>query len=854
MALSKPKLPVGGLSVGPNDLDAPPGDFLVAENVVHRRAGILEPLPGENYFSETLGWQYSRVFSDWEPTYALKLRKQTADEFAQLMDPSDSSNTTVYASKFLPGETQCVYADGRHILSGAEHVVVVDNLSSDTCSAPRRAGLPQLNILTFASLTDTTGTALQPTIAANKFCAYVAIVRRKLQNDRFLQSAPTSAIYPASHLVPINPVIAVYFDQTLGLLQEGDEIRLYRTAQEDSVAAINGTFYLAATHTLDNSDLSTGIVSVQDNTLETNLGEELYTNPGREGSLKANIVPPRSSGVETYRNTTFYINKRAQPNVSATVVGQFGTLPLVVGDVSRQQRQNGIGVRTFYGDFTLGSKFVTNVAANYRVGLAVGQMVSAAALPNDMQIVAITGAGPYTLELTGNASVTSVFLQSTATDTLTVTATKGGTTSTSQVVIVSNLFELQAELLTLADGSSVRMPGFVANIAGMADMSGSVQDQQVLLNVSVTEPDYWDSFTLSFTNPNNWVYGRTSGDYRLIDSVQETRRNVVWYSKTNLPEDVSPVQFILVGAGTVHRLLNTQSSMLAFCSDGLFRIEGQGDTWSVTPVDSAVRLVHPDCAAATGAVGYAWLESGFSAVNETGVQNIGRDAIGPQLEAHVKALYAASGGPRDLWGPSLVIDRHSRECWLNIVTMVTGAAAAKRATYIFNTDTGKFTTAGYTYTALSYSPKDLTLLRARNGTSGDGIYLPAPGLPEDYLPATVVYLPVVDNAGEVKQWVDVNYFFDAVPETATGLYTVEALFGGELTSSTNMFELNASQAPGVLFALHALVPRRSARDVELTFGFRTSIVSDSAHPSGGYYFQFKGASVRVRRAGQIIKR
>jgi len=47
MALSKPKIPVGGLAQGPNDLDKPAGDFLVAENVVHRRTNILEPMLGE---------------------------------------------------------------------------------------------------------------------------------------------------------------------------------------------------------------------------------------------------------------------------------------------------------------------------------------------------------------------------------------------------------------------------------------------------------------------------------------------------------------------------------------------------------------------------------------------------------------------------------------------------------------------------------------------------------------------------------------------------------------------------------------------------------------------------------------
>lgn len=861
MSLSKPKLTVGGLMIGPNDLDNDPGNFLVADNCVHRRAGILEPLPGENFYMESTGWQYSRVFSDWEPNTILKLRKQTADSFAKLMDPSDIFNTTAYDAQFQPGETQCVFTDGRHILSGADRTVVVDS-DNGVPSAPRPAGLPSV-LLTISSITDVTGTGLVPSVLAHKYVMYQAIVRRKLPGGRYIQSAPSTPVWPFGHLFDVNVVLTFAFDPALNYFQAGDEVLVYRTAAADSVAEVNGSFYFAAQTTIDATILAGGGGYVQDNTLEINLGEELYTNPGQQGALKANLVLPVCSGVETYANTTFYINKQAQPlmTLSGPLIFGGGIPPnAAVGDVYKRRRTYSAGQRTFAANTTASSTTITVPHDLYIPGMAVGQKVEGAGIPADTYIVSINPISPASSVVLSNAATaTASNVTLTCCDVMIVKASKNGVVTTSLPFKLSSVFDAAQNIINLQDAGLTRMYGF-SLLASSADQTGNIDSDNVnvSLSVQVLVPGYWDSFQVLVTNPIAWTQGTTdvSGTYRQIDSVQETRRNVVWYGKTNLPEDVSPVQFITIGNGTVYRLLNVQSVMLAFCSDGLYKVFGQGDTWSTLPVDLSARLIHPDCAVASGQLGFAWLEQGLCAVSENGAEDVGKDAIGPTLKNYAFSLAALSGGPRGIWGPSLVLDRYNNEVWLNIVYMAAGQPTQKYETFIFNTQTGKFTTAANTYTALSYYPSFLTLIRAKHGTSGDGLYrpyFPPESLSADYLPATVVYQPLVSNAGLVKQWVDANLFLDQVPALGSGTYRVEALFGGETSSSTNVFDVPAT-APSRLFALHSLVPRRVARDVKLTLGFATSITPDSAHPSGGYYFQFKGASVRVRVASDIVKR
>ncbi len=860
MNVTKPKLPVGGLAQGPNDLDKPAGDFLLADNVVHRRSDILEPIVGEQPVFDIANVRPVRIFSDWAPKYSLRITSDDSPtgELSYGESPVDSEPITFGLAEFRPGETQCTYTDGRHILSGADYVVVLENETETTHGDPRRAGLPQVAGISIAQATGTAGTQLNPVVPASKVCAYTALVRREIVGDRFLYSAPCSKISSALLLFDCNYQLIVFFETVydaagMTTFQAGDEILLFRTKSFDSIAEINDTYYLSTTYKITAVDLTVKYATIRDNTLESNLGMELYTNPGQEGSLKTNLIPPACSGVETYNGTQFYVNHNAQPNVTITATGSFGQLPIASSDATRQQRANGIGVRNFTGTYTSGSPNVTGISVNDRVGLAVGQFVYSAhtSFVNPPKIIAITGAGPYGITLDALASSTGTDLGS-AHDAFRITGYKDGVSTVSDWGLLSSLDAVQFATRDLVDLSANAMRGFVVNCSGVASIfTGSVYSDRVQLSFSTVSPDQWDSFDLTVTNPDNWAESDLDAftNYKTIASVQELRKNVVWYSKPNQPEHVSPIQFILIGAGTVHRLLNVQSCMLALCSDGLFKVEGEGDNWFISTVDSAARLVHPDCVVANSRTAFAWLESGMSLVTETGSEVVSRDAIGPNLQAYTRSLFDKPNGPHYLWGPCMAIDRLNNEVYLNVAYRpATDEDLTFYAGYILNTQTAKFTGYSTPYSALCYSPAILGLLRGQS----DGLYTPST-LNGDYKVATVLYLPAVDDAGEVKQWLDVNYFFDEVPASSGGDYTVEALFGGEVTSTTNVFAVDRAE-PRRLFALHSLVPRRSARDVELIFGFRTSTDVDETHPSGGFYFEFKGASVRVRRASQLIKR
>jgi hypothetical protein len=862
MSLMKPKLPVGGLALGPNDLDSPPGNFQVAENVVHRREGILEPMPGDEALYVEGGWTgttpLARTFSDWPMSYSLRVAKTDGFNYGFLSYGSTPDEWPI--AEFRPGEVQCVYADGRHILSGAQFNVVLENVDDNEHEDPRRAGLPQLVGFSFASFS-ASGGSVPPAIPPSKTVGYTAVVRRRIVGDRFIVSAPCSKIN-TTLFVGVGGVWTwnVFFETTYdgvsATYEEGDEVLLYRTKSFDSVAEINDTYFLARVQKITATDIVNKYIVIEDRTMEDNLGAELYSNPGAEGSLKTNIIPPASCGTETFGLTTFFINKRTQPNVTATATGTFGELPTGVDSTTRQVRANGIGTREFVGNVSNGSNQITGVSADDRLGLAVGQILyHPDSLPDGTQITAINGAGPYTIDMSNNAFFTEASADILSWDAAQINATRGGVTLNSEWFPIGSLGLAQTRLRDLTDGSAVPLYGFVLNSTGLSDPnSGASYADKVQLNFRTVSPDQWDSFELTLTNPANWIeYDAVVGnDYITLDSVQDTRRNIVWYGKPNQPEHVSPIQFITIGNGTVYRLLNVQSCMLAFASDGIYKIEGQGDTWFITMVDNAARLVHPDCAVANTTVAFAWLESGLALCTETGTQSISKDAIGPDLSAFVKTLYGASNGPHYIWGPTMAIDRLNNEAYLNIMHLPVGddPTPIYYACYVFNTLTAKFTTCGEEYTSMCYAPSELCVLKGRY----DGRLYVDSSIATDYKIATVVYLPLVDDAGIVKQWNDVNYFFDNVPEGASDTYDVEALFGGELTSTTNVFEKDQTGAPTNMVALHCLVPRRAARGVELILGFRTSTEVSETHPSGGYYFQFKGVSVRARVSSQVIKR
>jgi len=91
--------------------------------------------------------QPARIFSDWTPSYAIRVTKQDSNAYGLLeYGPFDaiSDPTTYSPAHFQPGRTQCVYVDGRHILSGAQYVVVAENISETEHDTPRRAGIPQV--------------------------------------------------------------------------------------------------------------------------------------------------------------------------------------------------------------------------------------------------------------------------------------------------------------------------------------------------------------------------------------------------------------------------------------------------------------------------------------------------------------------------------------------------------------------------------------------------------------------------------------------------------------------------------------------------------------------------------------
>ena len=196
-----------------------------------------------------------------------------------------------------------------------------------------------------------------------------------------------------------------------GVCREGDIIEFYRTRTvASSTGPLGPDYYLVATYEITATDVSNGYFpsSATDtfDTLEdTQLGEALYTNPGRGGALASKYPPPRSQCLALWAGVMWYGNvlERVRAPYQFKTVGGGVEVP---SSATASDGQS-LGVNTRSGTWVSGVAQITGVADV--TGIRVGQAVftsstigpqGSADFPAETLVASISGAGPYTLGLT----------------------------------------------------------------------------------------------------------------------------------------------------------------------------------------------------------------------------------------------------------------------------------------------------------------------------------------------------------------------------------------------------------------------------------------------------------------------
>lgn len=864
MTQKQTQVTVTGLAQSPSPYgNLPPGSLKVADNCVIRRKGVLSPLPGNATFKTITDDKFPvKMFSGDRFDYSFLIRKDQASE-ADTLDTLTSAGGTVTVTtvsrgatafdlRFNAGETHNTFARDRFFFSEHSAPVVYDlDPDDNTLGTLRPAGLSPP---AFIGLTiSTAGSTDIPVITFENYCGYRAVLRRVAPSYE-LVSAPTASWCARSGTVsPAKIEVRVFFDPLIDSARAGDFIDVYKVAQAASLDELGDDFRLAFTHEITSADEAAGFISVFDPCPDEFRGRPLYTNSAQEGAASLNLMPPSSRDVVTHKDINWYASKNSWPAAAVLIPSLFGDL----SGATASERQNGVGARTVTGDSTSGGHFITNVSAADIVGIKVGQILTdggGSGFTLGSIVTGITGSGPYSIGISGavapNTVVGADFIIN---DSIEVRATKDGNTTTGTFAVSATVGS--PGLIGLADdlfdlGASDDLWGIRLLLNGVYD-AGATSVTGASFTVWSPIPGLWDYFDLKVTNGQNYSPSTPiSSNFSVIESIQDTQLNRVFFSKSGLPEAIAATSYLNVGAGKILKLWPTQSSIFALCTDGLWRIAGDGTDWQVEQLDPTVQLLHADAVCSLDNQIFAWLTGGIAVIGDQGAQIISKEAIGPQLETYVDE-FRANGVP-DVWGPTMTGDNFRHEVWLNLNLPPRVFDDDLRpqeffTSYIFNTDTGAFTTQSETQIlCLAYNSFLLRTLTAEF-PEDDTVNIFQPAEDTWCLPVVEFNPIIAGEMGLLKQWIDVNYFIDEVQLEESFIQgRVQASFDGQYVSQNR--PVNAQTAKKV----HYWVPRHCSLNEQLVLGFKTVFEDDG--DTGTFNFNLYGFTVRFRVASETFRR
>lgn len=868
---------VSGLATNPNPNGLPLGSCAVANNVLCRRPGILQPMqattPLATYTPPTDAADARKFLLDLANNRMVVLfsdlnalsggPETTTGKLSTYFDnggfaastsitslPIYSDGTTSRNIGFLPGMTQSVYSHFRTFIT--EKWGVISNFN-------RWAGLPPPGQPSGGFVTGSSGF-----LAVNFSCAYRAIYTIEATSA----SAPYTVVGPASAVTAVTNFSGTTADVNITVVNAVNEplyspsdgtlyLNLYRSsqAQVTSPADLADDFRQVAKVPVH---AGFGSYSFLDTVTEDAraAGQALYTNASEEGPQASSFAPPSARDICVFKDTVFYANRASLPALNLTVPGTLGTL------ISQTDRINGVGLREFNtASITSGSATISFTDHTELTGVVAGQTVVGAvqgffpvATSNRVTVVSVnSGAGTVTVDQQAHSTGSPVTGSFSDMFKITVSYADGTTeTGTARIFDFDEIHDV---------GASLSLPG-------MRLLTPAIEDDYAVEGATLTLIHTWPAikrvtqFTVAVTSGNNYfpVYG---GNYTTntspLPSVVDTRPNRAFYAKTGQPEAVPPASFLDVGAGTILKMWANQSALFVFCSDGLWRITGDGTNWVVDQVDPTAILVHPDAVTSLNNRIYAWILDGIAAVDENGATVISTDAVGPSLRA---ALANYTSAVAYSWGVTMAADQFYNELWLNVFPNLVSAPSP---TYVYNDDTKQFTTQSFLpFVAVVFNPYALQMrwLQLDINTAGQTVYVaPNPSL---WLPPTIWFNPIqAQDKGTLKQWMDVNYFFtkyqypigpSADPDTIQAYFST----AGDSTDTTIGFNTIDASTNSIV-DLHFLVPRRTALGDQLQVGVGAIGVISPWTGVLGYagfsgYWELQGFTARYRVASDTLRR
>lgn len=622
-----------GLVTQPNKLGVyPPGALLQAVGCVIRSPGLLSTAPKLTSFvtspfigvepvtphlfgaSDSQYFHVARRNSDshWEIAFNDGVNKYGNDLFNSTPDiPYEpiTFDTT--------GKINVTRNRDRLLFNSLDGVLIVDTAqpTSNATAKPRMAGFVQPTVTANANTAPPVGA-----IAADSHCSITAILRRKFADGYEAISAPAAAAQLLNNggpAVTSNITVNIEWKNISGVVA-GDIIEVYRTRQAATSGGVSGavavgaSFFRSVVYVITAADIIADFAAILDRTPDSNLGEELYTNPGADGDTGAKLPPPLAATMATFRGHTLYANTTDVASITLAVAG--GIYPMGNGAaISAYNRTIGIGQRIFSATFAIGSPTLTVISAAEIVGLAVGQIVFDAGLVGGQGTITAVGAASVTLNANANAAGIRITLSR---DVIEIDGTSysgdsWGTLGSGAIPFLSRLGQIDIAV------HASTLVGVAAGIVFTTPQEFTIQRAYA----------GGGSFTIRASNGGNYDPRLPTMSETARTVSPEVKPNLVEWSEQGQPEAVCSVNRQPVGSGTIYAMLPTRDAVWMFSSDGLWRWTGRGGSardgydWSCDPVDSTLSLSAPQAACVLRDTVYALTNRGLVAISDAGIDD-----------------------------------------------------------------------------------------------------------------------------------------------------------------------------------------------------------------------------------------
>jgi hypothetical protein len=702
---------------------------------------------------------------------------------------SSTSNTVSIPFRFLgSGLTNYTRSRDRLLVASASGPIMFD-FAAPTSTAqrtPRLVGLPA-PWLTSHSVTGLTDNALK----ANTHASCVALIKRVYADGYELVSAVSLPSDSGFSSVATDIQHFVQWKDSPASVIAGDLVEIYRTrAQSSGIAGIGGvscdaTFFLTASHALSSGEASAGSVTINDSTPDTGIGRQLYTNPGIGGGQATYISPPVAPITCTFKGHSFLFNTTETAQIELQVLSGIGYAALAD---SKDWRTNIVGSREFTATWSNGSAVLTAISAAHMVGLRVGQNVRDDAVfgvhVNGMLITAI-GASTVTIggfNATGAGTKTFVAVDTMVVDGDTGSYSNAGGTGSAPSLsdLVYTLSQSTIAGVTYSTGRQSGYDSFQAQ--SLAYFSSTFLCSPTPSKFSIAKkranplsPAASPNITLTATNGQNYTpalpeFGSTPKTVTPVVS-----QNGMAWSEAQLPDAWPPANRSHVGSGRVLAAAATRDAVWLACTDGLWRLSGNGGAvgaegydWRLDLVDSTLLIAGPQAIAVLRDTVYTYSSRGFVSIDDaTGIEQISEGFIGDLLPG---ANYT------DTSAIEIRSDEDKDELWVTV-----GSAA-----YVWNYQTKTWVrsfqmrpTSSCTYQYW----KTLNAIVEVDDVGSIAQYISDSGSPGSVL-GTVTYQPVFGgDPFQTKQFIDVAFSFDPAVQPGTVVEFNDGTYGSFFTNA-----------------------------------------------------------------------